>query len=52
MEELIWNNDMLVSAIILAVTFIAIFTEGIHHVHRVKCAMAGAATMIVVGQIM
>ena len=43
---------MLVSAIILAVTFIAIFTEGIHHVHRVKCAMAGAATMIVVGQIM
>ena len=52
MEVLVWNNDMLVSAIILAVTFIAIFTEGIHHVHRVKCAMAGAATMIVVGQIM
>tara|TARA_B100001964_G_scaffold86281_1_gene97266 strand:+ start:112 stop:1422 length:1311 start_codon:yes stop_codon:yes gene_type:complete len=43
---------MTMSAIILAVTFIAIFTEGIHHVHRVKCAMAGAATMIVVGQIM
>ena len=42
----------MMSAIILAVTFIAIFTEGIHHVHRVKCAMAGAATMIVVGQIM
>jgi Na+/H+ antiporter NhaD/arsenite permease-like protein len=52
MEELVWNNDMMMSAIILAVTFIAIFTEGIHHVHRVKCAMAGAATMIVVGQIM
>ncbi len=52
MEELVWNNDMTMSAIILAVTFIAIFTEGIHHVHRVKCAMAGAATMIVVGQIM
>ncbi len=52
MEELVWDNDMTMSAIILAVTFIAIFTEGIHHVHRVKCAMAGAATMIVVGQIM
>ena len=52
MEILEWNNDMLVSAIILAVTFIGIFTEEIHKVHRVKCAMAGAATMIVVGQIM
>ncbi|MEQ8313779.1 MAG: SLC13 family permease [Gammaproteobacteria bacterium] len=52
MEMLDWNNDMLWSAIILAVTFVGIFTEEIHGVHRVKCAMAGAATMIVVGQIM
>ncbi|MDA0929482.1 MAG: ArsB/NhaD family transporter [Proteobacteria bacterium] len=52
MEILEWNTDMLVSAIILAVTFIGIFTEEIHHVHRVKCAMAGAATMILAGQIM
>ena len=52
MEVLEWNTDMLVSAIVLAVTFIAIFTEELHHVHRVKCAMAGAATMIVVGQVM
>lgn len=52
MELLEWNNDMLWSAVILAVTFVAIFTEEIHGVHRVKCAMAGAATMIVVGQIM
>ncbi len=52
MEILEWNNDMLVSAIILAVTFIGIFTEEIHKVHRVKCAMIGAGTMIVIGQIM
>tara|TARA_B100000678_G_scaffold175884_1_gene146690 strand:- start:7019 stop:8356 length:1338 start_codon:yes stop_codon:yes gene_type:complete len=52
METLVWNNDMMVSAIVLAVTFIAIFTEGIHKIHRVKCAMAGAAAMILVGQLM
>ena len=52
METLVWNNDMMASAIVLAVTFIAIFTEGIHKIHRVKCAMAGAAAMILVGQLM
>ncbi|MGI9251858.1 MAG: SLC13 family permease [Pseudohongiellaceae bacterium] len=52
METLIWNTEMLISGIILAVTFIAIFTEGIHHIHRVKCAMGGAAAMVVAGQIM
>jgi len=52
METLVWNNDMLVSGIILAITFTAIFTEGIHGVHRVKCAMAGAAIMVLVGQYM
>ena len=52
METLVWNNDMMISAIVLAVTFIAIFTEEIHKVHRVKCAMAGAATMIILGQVM
>lgn len=52
MELLEWNNDMLVSAVILAVTFLGIFTEEIHRIHRVKCAMAGAAVMVVVGQIM
>ena len=40
------------SAIILAVTFIGVFTEEIHKVHRVKCAMGGAAAMILAGQIM
>ncbi len=51
METLVWNNEMLVSAIILVVTFAAIFTEGVHGVHRVKSAMAGAAAMILAGQI-
>ena len=51
METLVWNTEMMISGIVLAITFIAIFTEGVHHIHRVKCAMAGAATMIVVGQI-
>ena len=48
--NLTWTTDMLVSGIVLALTFIAIFTEGIHKVHRVKCAMAGAAVMMIVGQ--
>ena len=43
METLIWNNDMFVSAIILTLTFVAVFTEEIHKIHRVKSAMAGAA---------
>ena len=51
MEELVWNTEMLVSAVVLVLTFVAIFTEGIHGIHRVKCGMAGAATMIVAGQV-
>ena len=37
METLEWNSDMMISAVVLAVTFIAIFTEEIHKIHRVKC---------------
>lgn len=51
METLVWNNEMMISGVILALTFIAIFTEGVHGIHRVKCGMAGAAVMIVVGQV-
>lgn len=51
MEELIWTTEMMVSALVLVFTFVAIFTEGIHGIHRVKCGMAGAATMIVAGQV-
>ncbi|MCP5179183.1 MAG: arsenic transporter [Pseudomonadales bacterium] len=41
---------MLVSALILAGTFIAIFTEGVHFFHRTKCALVGAASMTLAGQ--
>ncbi len=51
METLVWNTEMLVSGIVLAITFVAIFTEGIHGIHRVKVAMAGAAVMMVLGQV-
>lgn len=49
-EPLVWNSAMLVSAIVLILTFIGIFTEGVHGFHRAKFAMAGAIAMVVVGQ--
>jgi Na+/H+ antiporter NhaD/arsenite permease-like protein len=42
---------MIVSAIIMVVTFFGIFTEGLHGFHRGKFAMLGALAMIVAGQI-
>jgi Na+/H+ antiporter NhaD/arsenite permease-like protein len=51
MEVLEFNTAMLVSAIILAVTFIGIFTETLHGMERSKFAALGAAAMIVAGQI-
>ena len=43
MEEitapLTWNTAMLVSGIILTVTFVGIFTEAVHGFHRTKFAM-------------
>ena len=51
MEEIILNEGMLVSGIILAISFILIFTETLHGFHRVKVAMAGAAVMLIVGQL-
>ena len=44
------NEGMLVSGIILAISFIGIFTETLHGFHRVKVAMLGAGAMVVVGQ--
>jgi Na+/H+ antiporter NhaD/arsenite permease-like protein len=41
---------MVISGIILAVTFIGIFTETLHGFHRAKFAMMGALLMIVTGQ--
>ena len=45
------NQGMMISGIILALSFIGIFTETLHGFSRVKVAMLGAGTMLVVGQI-
>ena len=50
MESLEFNTAMLVSGIILAATFIGIFTETLHGMERSKFAAAGAVTMIICGQ--
>ena len=54
MQEIVapltWNNAMLVSGLILAVTFVGIFTEAVHGFHRTKFAMGGAGLMILAGQ--
>jgi len=49
-ETLMWNTQMAVSAAILVVTFIGIFTEGVHGFHRTKFAMGGAGLMVIFGQ--
>ena len=51
MEQYVFDTPMLLSAIIMILTFIGIFTEGLHGFHRTKFAMLGAGTMIIVGQI-
>ncbi|MFP6828131.1 MAG: ArsB/NhaD family transporter [Gammaproteobacteria bacterium] len=51
MEVLEFNTAMLVSGIILVVTFVGIFTETLHGMERSKFAALGAAAMIVCGQI-
>ncbi len=50
-HDLIWNMPMGVSALILVLTFVGIFTESLHGMHRTKVAMAGAAAMVFSGQI-
>ena len=50
MHTIVMDQGMLVSGLILAASFILIFTETLHGFHRVKVAMAGAAIMLVVGQ--
>ena len=51
METLVFNTEMMISGIILAVTFTAIFTEQLHGIERSKVALTGALAMIVVGQV-
>lgn len=50
MEELIFNDKMLVAGVILAVTFIGIFTEHVHGFHRAKFAMLGAGAILMAGK--
>ena len=45
------TNSMIASGVVLAITFVAIFTEQVHGMERSKVAAAGAAVMIIVGQI-
>ena len=42
---LVWNTQMLVSAAILGLTFIAIFTEQFHQFDRTRIAMAGGCLL-------
>lgn len=49
-QAITWNTGMFASGLILAVTFVGIFTEAVHGFHRTKFAMAGAGLMILAGQ--
>jgi len=49
-EALVMDEGMLVSGIVLAFTFLGIFTEHMHGFHRAKFAMLGAILMIIAGQ--
>lgn len=44
------NEGMMISGLILCLTFIGIFTEHFHGIERAKFAMAGAGAIIITGQ--
>ncbi len=46
------TDSMLLSGIILGLTFLGIFTETFHGIARAKFAIAGAGAMIVAGQVL
>src|SRR5690606_35191628 len=50
MEHLEFTNEMLISGVILILTFLGIFTEHLHGFARSKFAMLGAGAMLIVGQ--
>ena len=50
-NSLVLTDAMIVSAAILVVTFLGIFSEHVHGMERAKFATAGAAAMIIFGQI-
>lgn len=47
-----WSTPMMVSGIILFLTFAGIFTERVHGFDRAKFAMLGAGVMVACGQLM
>jgi Na+/H+ antiporter NhaD/arsenite permease-like protein len=49
-EPIVFSEAMAVSAIILTITFIGIFTETLHGMERSKFAALGAIVMIMAGQ--
>ena len=51
MEQLVFTEAMLVSGIVLVITFVGIFTETLHGMERSKFAALGAVAMIIVGQV-
>ncbi|HEX5046880.1 MAG TPA: SLC13 family permease [Gammaproteobacteria bacterium] len=46
-----FTGPMLVSGIVLALIFVAIFTEHLHRVERAKVACIGAVAMVIAGQL-
>ena len=46
----VFTEPMIVSGVILILTFVGIFTEQLHGVERAKFAMAGAGAIIIAGQ--
>lgn len=50
-ESLVLTDAMIVSATILVATFLGIFSEHVHGMERAKFATAGAAAMVIAGQI-
>jgi len=52
MDNLTFDTPMLVSSIIMATTFVGIFTEGLHGFHRTKFALLGATAMVIAGQLL
>jgi Na+/H+ antiporter NhaD/arsenite permease-like protein len=51
METLVLSQAMVISGIVLALTFIGIFTEHQHGMERSKVAALGAVAMVVAGQV-
>jgi len=49
MEHAQLTMPMLASGVVLLLTFLAIFTEQLHHIERAKCAATGALAMILTG---